>query len=154
MTTQADRSLLERISNFDKRQRQMAVGANVTVITYSTALGWFIEEELQTGSSFTVSEDLIPVVASPSDLAPILDRIPAPAPPEHLTALPRIRELVEQASARLETASTPGFRDEALWRLVDAAGLLAELASPNATGQPGSPTGGGHALAPKIGSRN
>ena len=153
MTTQTDMDLLERIARFDKSRRQSEVGPGVTVITYSTALGWFIEEELQTGSSFTVSEDLIPVTASQSELGRILDRIPAPGETGMRPIDPRdINEplgLVSAAEELLTRQGRGGTTDpdevgSALWRLVDAAGMLSELLDPDASGKRNRPTGHGY----------
>lgn len=68
------------------------------------------------------------------------------------SVLPRDRdvkqavELAEQAISILKTAWHMNDFDSALWRFVDATGLVARYASKTATGTPSNPTGLGYAI--------
>lgn len=55
--------------------------------------------------------------------------------------LGEVSELVEQISQELQTRRNPEYM---LWRLVDCAGIVSELADSNAIGQTTRPTGRGY----------
>lgn len=148
MTTPTEQTLLNRIAAFDKTPREFRVEAGVEVITYNSSTGWLIERTLEIGDLLHIGEGLIPVTASRSELTGILGDIPTPQPPGQPMDLRDLNDtlvLIVQAQNLLgpgqgrPTVSQQDV-DSALWRLVDAAGLLSKIATPKSVGSKVQPT--------------
>lgn len=152
MTTHTGQTLLARIAAFDKTRREFRVEKGIEVISYSPASGWLIESNLEIGDLLTIGDDLIPVAAFPSDLARILGDIPKPSTPGQQIDPRDINEplgLISQAQDSL--APGPGRPtlsrqdvESALWRLVEAAGLLSKFTDPDSVGHKVQPTERGY----------
>lgn len=159
MTTQQQMDLLERIILFDKRPRTVTLDREASVISFEGGR-WRVEGLFDAGTPIEISPERLAVSARPEELVPIVDRIPAPGtpemeqlkslmPPQMLTD---INNLIHQAQSVLP--ADPVLRrpsqedlDSALWRLVDAAGLLSQVATPGAQGTQGHPTGRGFSVS-------
>lgn len=61
----------------------------------------------------------------------------------------KVKRLAEEAAALLNDRTRIGWDEDALWRLVDAAGTLSRYVDDDAVGQKRNPTGEGY----YIGSR-
>jgi hypothetical protein len=62
----------------------------------------------------------------------------------------RALKLISEATDLLEKHNTIGWLESALWRLVDAAGILSIYAPIDAVGQEHNPTGLGFSLAKRF----
>lgn len=148
MTTGQSRALLERIIRFDKKEREITLEPNSTVILYSPARSMWEIIPTDPGNTILITNERIPVTATPEELEPLLSIIPAPGTPaleqmKLLLAPEELREilrLVERARRVLSldqalAPPSPEGLDVAFAELVDAAGLLSRLASPDAQGK-------------------
>ena len=144
MTTQADSELLERIARFDKSTRRITVSEDTTVIAYDRELNaWGVALLTKPGDTVIITDERIPVTATNAEMLRILPMVPAPEGDRGATII-EIRGLVEQAQSQLVGAAiSQNNINSALWRLVDAAGLLSRIASPDAQGKKNNITGRG-----------
>lgn len=139
MTSEQSRALLERIIRFDKTERMITLEPDSTVILYSPARSMWAIVPTEPGNNILITNERIPVTATPEELEPLLSRIPAPGEPQLLPPAEEIlevRQLVEKAQDQLAGAAiSTNNINRALGMLVDAAGILSRHASPDAQGK-------------------
>jgi len=139
--TSTQQDLLRRISGFDKTPREVLVEAvPTTVIRFRDGRWEIVDQALLPGLSVPVSPSIIPVRATPEELEAVLPFLDAPGGVGALREALNEAETLIEGALRLVQNNDP---ESALWRLVDAAGIVARVTEDDASGQEGRPTGRG-----------